>query len=390
MAEKALSHLKVVDLSWHIAGPYCTKLLADYGAEVIKIERPDTGDPSRLEGPFPSDEVNVNASGLYAYLNNNKRSVTLDLKTEQGIDIVKSLVRNADIVVENFAPGVMERLGLSYDVLKELNPKLTYVSISNFGQTGKYANYKATELIAQAMSGFVSGIGESAREPLRAAGQLRILEYITGTFAAASALATVQGSQLNGEGAHLDLSITEMGLLQRPYPTVQNSYPMAPFKHVMRYVMMPAIEKCKDGYVGISVLTGQHWQDFCFMTEMYDWVEDERFTTMPKRQQNKAEFQARLDEFLMRHTQKEIMELGTQWRVPVTLVPSFEDMLSLDHYVARDFFKTVEHPQLGAIKQPGAPFIMSETPWKIHTTAPLLGEHTKEVLQTIKAGQSVK
>lgn len=390
MAEKALSHLKVVDLSWHIAGPYCTKLLADFGADVIKIERPGTGDPSRLEGPFPNNEPNINASGLFAYLNNNKRSITVDLKSEEGVQIVKNLVRNADVVVENFAPGVMERLGLSYGVLKDINPRIAYVSITNFGQKGDYANYKATELIAQAMSGFVSGIGESAREPLRAAGQLRILEYITGTFAAASALATVQGSRQTGVGAHLDISITEMGLLQRPYPTVQNSYPMASFKHVMRYVMMPAIEKCKDGYVGISVLTGQHWQDFCFMTELYDWVEDERFTTMPKRMQNRVEFQARLDEFLMRHTKKELMELGTQWRVPVTLVPSFEDILTLDQYVARDFFKTIEHPELGAIKQPGAPFIMSETPWEIRQTAPRLGEHTVGILQKIQAEQPVK
>lgn len=384
MAEKALSHIKVIDLSWHIAGPYCTKLLADYGAEVIKVERLGIGDPSRYEGPFPNDEINPNASGLYAYLNNNKHSITVDLKSEQGVDIVKKLIYDADILVENFAPGVMERLGLGYDVLKEINPKLVMTSITNFGQSGEFANYKATELVTQAMSGFVSGIGEAMREPIRAAGQLRIMEYVTGTFATTSTLAAIRGSRQKGKGAHLDISITETGLLQRSYPTVQNSYPMVPFKHVMRYVMMPAIERCKDGYVGISVLTGQHWQDFCFMTEMFDWVEDERFTTMPQRLVHRELFQSRLDEFLMRHTKVEIMELGVQWRVPVTLVPSFEDILSLDQYVARDFFEKVQHPELGEMTQPGAPFIMSETPWAISQPAPLLGEHTDEVLATLQ------
>ena len=134
MSEKALSHLKVIDLSWHIAGPYCTKLLADYGAEVIKIEKPGVGDPARMEGPFPNDEVNLNASGLYAYLNNNKRSVTLDLKSEQGVNVVKSLIRDADVLDENFSPGVMQRLGLDYETLKEINPKLVMTSISTLGK----------------------------------------------------------------------------------------------------------------------------------------------------------------------------------------------------------------------------------------------------------------
>jgi len=381
MTTTALAHLKVLDLSWHIAGPYCTKIMADYGAEVIKVERPVTGDPSRSVGPFKDNEENINASGLFAYLNNNKQSITVDLKSARGVEIIKQLVKDMDVLVENFAPGVMQRLGLDYETLKAINPKLVMVSITNFGQEGEFAHYKATEIITQAMSGFLSSIGAPDREPIRAAGQLRILEYVTGTFAAASTLAAVRGAREAKVGAHLDISIAETGLLQRSYPTVQNSYPTSAFKYDGRYVMLPGIEQCKDGHVGISVLTGQHWQGFCFMIEAYEWVEDERFTTLPQRLLHKDIFQERLDAFLQQHTTEEVLALGKEWRVPVTLVPTFEDLLSLDQYVAREFFVEVNHPELGLMKQPGAPFRMSKTPWSIRSSAPMLGEHNETTLK---------
>lgn len=382
--EQALYGLKVIDLSWHIAGPYCTKLLADLGADVIKIERPETGDPSRQEGPFPEDKPDLNASGLFAYLNNNKSGITLNLKTKHGVDILKSLVRDADVLVENFSPKVLTGLGLGYEVLKEINPRLVMTSISNFGQTGKYRNYKATELITQAMSGFISSVGEPDKQPLRAGGALRMLEYITGSFAAMSTMAAVAGRRrTGGEGKHVDVSITECGLLQRSYPTVQNSFPTSPSKHTKRYVMLPSIEKCKDGYIGINLLTGQHWQDFCLMTEMYDWIDDPRFTTLFYRLQHKEIFKERFNKWLMEHTREEIIQLGTEWRIPVNPVPTFEEMVSFPQYKERGFFIEVDHPVMGKVVQPGAPFHMSETPWKITSPAPLLGEHNSHVFSNL-------
>lgn len=379
MSMKALSGLKVIDLTWNIAGPYCTKLLADLGSDVIKIERPEKGDPSRMEGPFPNDEPNLQASGLYGYLNNNKKGITLNLKTEKGKEILKYLVREADILVENFSPRVMPSLGLSYEVLKEINPRLVMTSISNFGQSGKYRDHQATELITQAMSGYISSIGEPTREPLRAGGRLRMLEYIAGAFAGMATLTAVLGRRRSGVGEHVDVSITEVGLLQRSYPTVQNSYPTSPSKHTERYVMMPSVEKCKDGYIGINLLTGQHWQDFCLMTEMYDWIDDQRFTTLNQRLKHKEVFRARFDKWLMKHTRKEIIQLGREWRIPVTPVPSFDEMFEFPQYKEREFFIKVDHPVMGTVDQPGAPYRLSETPWKINNPAPLLGQHNTDV-----------
>lgn len=375
MEKQALSGLKVIDLSWHIAGPYCTKLLADFGAEVIKIEQPGTGDPSRMEGPFPNDERDLDASGLFGYLNNNKKGITLNLKSANGGQLLKDLVRDADILVENFTPRVLTGLGLGYEDLKEINPGLIMTSISNFGQTGQFKNHRATEIVTQAMSGFASSIGQEEREPLRAGGNLRMLEYITGTFAAMSTMAAVIGRRRDGKGKHVDVSITECGLLQRSYPSVQNSFPTSPVKFTKRYLMLPSIEKCKDGYIGINLLTGQHWQDFCMMTEMYDWVDDPRFTLLFNRLKHKEEFQARFDEWLLAHTKEEIFKLGAEWRVPVNPVPSFEEIVDFPQYKEREFFISVEHPKMGEVLQPGAPFRMSETPWKIRQPAPLLGEH---------------
>lgn len=376
---KALTSLKVIDLSWHVAGPYCTKLLADMGAEVIKVERLGQGDPSRLEGPYLNDNTNINASGLYAYLNNNKIGITLDLKTDEGINMVKELIKKADVLVENFSPGVMDNLGLSYDILKEINPSLVMTSISNYGQDGVYKDYKATELIAQAKGGLASFMGIFPREPLVAGGQLRMIEYLAGTFASVSTLTSVIGVKSTAKGVHNDISIAECSLMPRSYQSVQNSFPKSS-NSAKRNVMRPSVEKCKDGYIGITVLTGQHWELFCMMTEMYDWIDDPRFANASERNNNREEYQERFDKWLMQNTREEIMKKARELRLPVIPVPTVEELLTFPQYVGRDFFVTVDHPEMGMVSQPGAPFIMSKTPWGIKKAAPLLGEDNESVI----------
>ena len=207
MVETALADLRVLDLTHHIAGPYCTKLLADYGAEVIKIERPDGGDPARRYGPFPHDEPHPEKSALFLHLNTNKRGITLNLKTSAGRDLFTELVRQVDVVVENFSPRVMRNLGFTYETLERLNPGLVMTSISNFGQTGPYRDYKAQDILIYAMGGAMHQTGVAEREPIKMAGNL--MQYHGGTMAATATLVGVWGAQIQGIGQHIDVSLFE-------------------------------------------------------------------------------------------------------------------------------------------------------------------------------------
>jgi CoA:oxalate CoA-transferase len=178
--DQALSGIRVIDLTWYIAGPYCTKLLADYGADVIKIERPGSGDPARRMGPFLNDEPHPEKSGLFLHLNTNKRGITLNLKTETGKNIFRDLVKKADILVESFSPRVMPSLGIDYKALEKINPKLVMTSISNFGQKGPYRDFKGSELIFQGFGGYMYLVGTSDREPSKKAGN--VIQYQLGVY----------------------------------------------------------------------------------------------------------------------------------------------------------------------------------------------------------------
>src|SRR5919204_5999688 len=207
MTDTALADVRVLDLTHHIAGPYCTKLLADFGADVIKIERPDGGTPARRYGPFPQDEPHPEKSALFLHLNTNKRGITLNLKSTAGRDLFKALVREVDILVENFSPRVMPSLGLAYETVEQLNPGLVMTSISNFGQTGPYRDYKAQDLVIYAMGGPMQQTGVPEREPLKMAGNL--MQYQGGAIAATATMVGLYAAQLQGIGEHVDVGLFE-------------------------------------------------------------------------------------------------------------------------------------------------------------------------------------
>ena len=207
MPEQALSDVKVLDLTWHIAGPYCTKLLADYGAEVIKVEKPEEGDPTRRMAPFFKDDPHPEKSGLFLHLNTNKKGITLDLKSATGKKIIKELVSKVDILVESFSPRVMPSLGLDYQTLEQINPKLVMVSISNFGQSGPYRDFKASEIVEYAMGGEMYSTGIADREPLKLGGN--VTQYQAGTVAAVATVGALYAAEFQGTGQHVDVSIME-------------------------------------------------------------------------------------------------------------------------------------------------------------------------------------
>jgi crotonobetainyl-CoA:carnitine CoA-transferase CaiB-like acyl-CoA transferase len=247
MAETALADLSVLDLTHHIAGPYCTKLLADYGAEVIKIERPDGGDLARRHGPFPHDEPHPEKIALFLHLNTNKRGMPFNLKTSAGKDLFIELVAQVDVVVENFSPRVMPSLGLDYGTLEQLNPQLVMMSISNFGQTGPYQDYKAQDILIYAMGGAMHQTGVAERDSIKMAGNL--MQYHSGTVAATATLVGVYG----GEAIHRQNSGLQ-GMLPR------------------------GIYPCQDGYICIHVTSGW-WLRLARMLERPDLLTNPKFAT---------------------------------------------------------------------------------------------------------------
>src|SRR4030042_2081235 len=250
--EQALSGMTVLDLTHHLAGLYVTKMLADYGAEVIKIEKPGSGDPARSMGPFPKDEPHSEKSGLFLYLNTNKKSITLNRKSATGAGMFKSMVGKADAVVENFSPRVMPGLGLDYPTLKEINPDLVMTSISGFGQTGPYRDYKAADLNIWGLSGIQYELGERARPPLRIGNNGS--ENVAGLYGALATLSALYYRDGIGAGQYVDISILEA--FHTMQPSMTGGYSYAGFIRQRAGIRFPwGILPCKDGYIGFYLTT---------------------------------------------------------------------------------------------------------------------------------------
>ena len=266
MADSALSGLVVLDLSENISGLYCTKLLADYGAEVVKIENPQTGDAGRRVGPFPNDEPNIEKSGIFLFLNTSKKGITLDIDNEAGRDIFKRLVKQADIVVENFKPGTMTNLGLNYEVLTDINPALIMASISYFGQSGPHRYWEGSDIVAQAMGGLMHLTGNPDREPLKL--PLSQAEFQAGLNAAVAILCAVYYRDVSGNGQYIDISVQEAvaSILEGAISTYSYSGKVLNRTGVRhRYKCPSTIMKAKDDYVHMEA--GAYWEHFAALTE---------------------------------------------------------------------------------------------------------------------------
>jgi len=379
--KQALSGITVLDLTQYIAGPYCTRLLAGFGANVIKIEKPGEGDPARKMGPFLNDEAGLERSGLFLYLNNNKKSVTLDLKSEEGAEIFRGLVKDADIVVESFRPGVMDRLGVGYKDLQKLNPGLVMTSISNFGQTGPYRDYKLNHLIAWGMSGGYYTEGAPGERPVQAGGW--ITHCIAGVHAAAGAAAALYHRNEEGRGEHVDISISESMILAPTYPAIVYSYRGDIYNRLGKCYL--GIMPCRDGYISLNIYVMRHWEMICSFFGMPELLQDPMFETQVGVNTNVEEarefFYAKVKDW----GKVELFQDGNEWRIPIGLIPTTEDILQSPQHKARGFFNEVIHPIIGKVTMPGAPFKMMETPWQQRSPAPLLGEHTEDVINNRSA-----
>lgn len=379
MTEQALDGIKVLELSEYVSGPYCGKMLAAFGAEVIKIEQPERGDGARRVGSFIEDMPNPEGSGLFLYLNTNKKSITLSLKTSTGLNIMKELVKNTDVLVENFAPQVMPTLGIDYQILNRINPRLVMTSISSFGQSGPYRDYKSTAIVDYAISGHMYINGEPDREPLQGPGPQP--EYQAGIHGFLGTMMALYLREDTGLGQWVDVSILES-------MAAFHQFTITRFTHNQEIKRRSgnryesdhpiAIYPCKDGYVTIVPATELQRELLYSLIGMPELKEDPRFRTAQDRIANADALDALIIPWLQERTKKEVFATCSEWRVPCAPVNSPEDILTDPHYRSREFWVEIDHPETGKLTYPSAPFKMSETPWRAGR-APLLGEHNEEV-----------
>jgi crotonobetainyl-CoA:carnitine CoA-transferase CaiB-like acyl-CoA transferase len=380
--KRPLKGLKVLDLTHYIAGPYCTKLLADYGAEVIKIEKPGSGDGSRKLGPFPGDRPHPEKSGLFLHLNTNKKGITLNLKTADGIKIFKALIQWADVLVENFAPRVMPKLGFDYKNLSRIHPGLVVTSISNFGQTGPYRDYRATELVLYGMGGAMISTG-MPDQPLKLAGSVK--QYQAGTVASAATMGAVFGSRLNGIGQHVDISIMEVQSAsadRRATSTLCWAYSGGSVffrSERLGLLLLPhGRYPCMDGFVEFAGAQPVFWPRWVKMLNMPELMDDPRFKDLGD-MTRKDEFDAIFLPWMVERTKQEIMEKAQKEGLPAAALLTPKDVVEDRHLKERNFFVEISHPEAGTFKYPGAPFKMGKTPWAACSPAPCLGQHNESV-----------
>ena len=383
----ALQGVRVIDAATDIAGSFCAKLLADYGAEVIKVEQPGKGDPSRHQGPFPDGTPHIEKSGLFLHLNTNKKGVTLDLDNPSGQALFKRLVQESDILIESHRPGRLDSLGLGYDALKLLRPGLVMTSVTPFGQTGPHKDYEFTELTIFAMGGAMHREGHPDREPLMYGGE--ISQYFAGTSAATATMAACLGASLSGRGQWIDISIQECfaghphqagrrapfaydgetefrRMPHTPSPTARESYAVGTFK-------------CKDGYCSFLPLGPRMWPNFTRMIGKPELVEDPRFGTSEGRIKHSDELGALFQTWLDSRTREEVFVAVQQEGIPGGPVLLIDEILSDEHLKARGFFVDIDHPDAGTLAYPGVPFGLSNTPQEDFKPAPRLGQHNDEV-----------
>ena len=391
-----LAGVKVVDLTHYIAGPYCTKLLATLGADVIKIERPGVGDPLRdlaltpsplAEGEgWPEAGVTATASPWFLYLNTSKQSITLDLRSDQGKDILKRLVEDADILVENFAPGALERLGLGYDTLSRINPALVVTSISNYGQTGPYRDWKATEINLYAAGGLMNITGEDDRPPLKEGAPLAQLGAGQNAFAAT--MGALMYAEETGQGQHIDLAIAEYATNILENALMQYSYSGVEYTRVGNRGYGRAawgIYPCRDGHVGIISGPDTNWPEIAGIMEREE-LADPRFVSRQGRLENADEIDALMLPWLLDHDKVDIFKAGQDHGLGFAYVATMQDILEMEQLNSRDYFVELDHPATGNLRYPGPPIslgnpVNGQPDGWVYRRAPLLGEHTQSILE---------
>ncbi|MFA5537765.1 MAG: CoA transferase [Gemmobacter sp.] len=379
--QQPLSGIRVVDLTRVLSGPFCTMLLGDMGAEVIKIEPPDRGDPVREQGG-----IRDGLSWYFASFNRNKKSVELDLYTDEGKVLLAELIRTADVLVENFRPGVLAKMGFGPEELERLNPRLVVAGINGYGSTGPYAERPAFDFITQAMSGFMSVNGAEDQPPLRS-GQ-PITDLIAGLYGAFGVVSALRARDLNGRGQHVESTLMNGVLSFMAYLASEhlltgelprrtgNDHPLvAPY----------GLFRASDGEVAVAASNDVVVRRFLRAVGLEHLLDDARFDTNPKRFARRAEIKVMIDARMAAATQAEWIERLNAAGVPSGKVQNLAEVFADPQVAAQEMVIEVDHPGHGAVRMLGFPVKLSETPCNVRLPAPQLGQHNEEILAPLRA-----
>ena len=388
MANGLLPGVRVLELGEGVSAPYCGKILAGLGAEVIKVESPD-GDISRLMGPFPGDEPHPEKSGIFLALNTNKYSITLDIESEEGADTFRRLALSADIVIESMPIAWMDNRQFGYTDLTEDNPALVMTSLSPFGTWGPYAGYKLNDLTLFHMSGQAHSLlgpveDPDSQPPIRAGGHQA--ELVAGMSAATATLMALFRRRITGEGCHVEASAYEAMATQLVSALASCAFDRPPPSRSLSEVQEAAtggvvsavggILPCIDGYVAISPREDAQWQRWVELMGNPEWTSEERFVTRDGRESNFTELWELVGEWTKPRSKHDIARMGQERRIPCFPVNTVHDLFNDLHLQERGFFTTIDHPMVGVLRYPGVPYRLSNTPLPLaERPAPLLGQH---------------
>ncbi len=372
-----LQGIRVIDFSQILAGPFCTMLLADMGADVVKVEKPNGGDDTRRYGPpFIEGE-----SAAFLTLNRNKRSIVLDLKSEQGLGVVRRMLADADVMLHNFRPGVVERMGLGYDDVSALNPAIVYCAVSGFGATGPYSQRAGFDLVAQGMSGLMSINGFPDSPPAKVG--VPMADLNTGMFCAYGILTAYINRLVTGKGQHVDASLLESGMAYTLYESATyfaTGEVAGPLGSAHRMIAPYQAFATQDGYINIGAANQNNWERMCRAVGRDDLLDDARFASNPERMVNIQSLTPIMEETFRTQTTAHWVNVLERAGVPCGPIYNIEQVYADPHVQSRDMAVELQHPKAGGIRNIGVAVKLSDTPGSVRTPAPLLGQHTDDVL----------
>ncbi|HPZ08733.1 MAG TPA: CoA transferase, partial [Candidatus Eremiobacteraeota bacterium] len=375
-----LEGIRVLDFSRLIAGPYCTMLLGDMGAEVIKVEQPGKGDDSRAFGP-----PFINGESVYFFsFNRNKKSITINLKTEEGKDIIRELIKKSDILVENFRPGYMEKIGFGFDDVHKLNPGLIYTSVSGYGHTGPDKFRPGYDVVAQGMGGLMSLTGDPDGPPYKVGTSLA--DIMGAIYAFQGTLLALIARQRDGKGQRVDVSLLDGQVSLLTYQAgIYFSTGKSPTRKGNQHPTISPYEtfKASDEYINIGVGNDKFWHVFCELVSLKDIEYDQRFATNPKRVENRDELFPIIQKIIQEKTAEEWLKLFDEHGIPSGPILSVDKVLTHPQVLARDMVVEIPHRKAGNIKLTGIPVKLSDTPGSVKLPPPLLGEHNEEIFTGI-------